>query len=308
MSLIGGHRPVLSDEVIETLAIRPDDIVVDGTLGGAGHASLIAHKLGTKGMFIGIDADGAAIQRAHEALKDSVAKIVLIEGNFRDVRSHLGKHGILHITKALFDLGWSGFQLTSGRGFSFLQDEPLLMTYEDSPGPGTLTAETIVNTWKPESIADVLFGWGEERYSRQIARGIVEARKEGPIRTSRQLAEIIRSGVPGFYRSGRIHPATKTFQALRIAVNDEMGALKQGLSAAFQLLSPGGRLAVITFHSVEDREVKRLMLDWSKTGNAERITKSPQKPSEAEVRANPRSRSAKLRVVQKLPSGSRMVT
>lgn len=301
MSRIGGHRTVLLDESIEALAIRPDDIVLDGTLGGAGHAKSIAHKLGTKGVFIGIDADHAAIERAQEALKGSVAKVHLIEGNFRNVESHLGKHGITHITKALFDLGWSGFQLTSGRGFSFLQDEPLLMTYEDSPKQGTLTAEIIVNTWKPESIADVIYGWGEERYSRQIARGIEDARKRAPITTSLQLAEIIRESVPGFYRTGKLHPATKTFQALRIAVNDEIGALKQGLSEAFKMLSPGGRLAVISFHSVEDREVKRMMLEWAANGSGERVTKSPLKPSQVEVRENPRSRSAKLRVITKLP-------
>jgi len=300
MSLIGGHRSVLLHEVIETLAIRPDDIVLDATLGGAGHAKAIAMLLGTKGVFIGIDADAAAIGRAREALKDVVATTLFIQGNFKDVESHLGKHGIPSITKALFDLGWSGFQFTSGRGFSFLQDEPLLMTYEDTPGEHTLTAATIVNTWKEASIADVIYGWGEERYSRQIAKAIVETRGKNPIRTSKQLAEIIRSAVPAFYRNGRLHPATKTFQALRIAVNDEMGALKQGLMGAWQLLAPGGRLAVISFHSIEDREVKRMMLEWAKTGEGERITRSPIRPGEEEAKANPRSRSAKLRVLQKL--------
>jgi 16S rRNA (cytosine1402-N4)-methyltransferase len=300
MSLIGGHRPVLLQEVIESLAIRPDDIVLDGTLGGAGHAREIVHQLGTKGVFIGIDADAAAIGRAKEALKDAVATVHLVEGNFRNAESYLGKHGIPYITKALFDLGWSGYQLTAGRGFSFLQDEPLLMTYEAEPSEHTLTAEKAVNTWREESLADVIYGWGEERYSRQIARGIIQARAHAKITTSKQLAEIIRSSVPAFYRKGKLHPATKTFQALRIAVNDEMGALKYGLTGAFQKLAPGGRIAVITFHSVEDREVKRLFLEWSQTGNAERITKSPIKPSEAELKANPRSRSAKLRVLQKI--------
>jgi 16S rRNA (cytosine1402-N4)-methyltransferase len=300
MSLIGGHRPVLLHEVIESLSLRPDDIVLDGTLGGAGHAREIVHQLGTKGVFIGIDADAAAIGRAKEALKDAVATVHLVEGNFRNAESYLGKHGITHLTKALFDLGWSGFQLTAGRGFSFLQDEPLLMTYVAEPTEHTLTAERVVNTWKEESLADVIYGWGEERYSRQIARGIVAARAKKPITTSKELAEIVRGSVPPFYRKGRLHPATKTFQALRITVNDEMGALKYGLAAAFQRLAPGGRLAVITFHSVEDREVKRTFLDWAESGNAERITKSPIKPSDAEVKANPRSRSAKLRVIQKL--------
>lgn len=300
VSLIGGHRPVLLQEAIEHLAIRPDDIVLDGTLGGAGHAREIVRMLGTKGIFIGIDADHAAINRAQDALQDAVATVHLIEGNFRNAESYLGKHGITHITKALFDLGWSGYQLTAGRGFSFLQDEPLLMTYEESPDEHTLTAEKIVNTWQESSLADIIYGWGEERYSRQIARGIIQARAKERITSSKQLAEIIRSAVPHFYRKGKLHPATKTFQALRITVNDEMGALKQGLTAAFELLSPGGRIAVITFHSIEDREVKRLFLELATSERATRMTKSPIKPSEGELQENPRARSAKLRVLQKL--------
>jgi len=300
MSLIGGHRPVLLHEVIESLAIRPDDYVLDGTLGGAGHAREIAHRLGTKGVFIGIDADAAAIGRAREALEGAVAIVHLVEGNFKDAESYCGKLRITHLTKAFFDLGWSGYQLTAGRGFSFLQDEPLLMTYVAEPTEHTLTAEKVVNTWKEESLADIIYGWGEERYSRQIAKGIVAARAKKPITTSKELAEIVRGSVPPFYRKGRLHPATKTFQALRITVNDEMGALKEGLTGAFRKLAPGGRMAVITFHSVEDREVKRLFLEWAKSGQAERITKSPIKPGEEEVKANPRSRSAKLRVIQKL--------
>jgi len=155
-----GHTPVLLHEVEANLAIRPDDCLLDATLGGAGHAKALARLLGAKGIFIGIDADRGATLRAQEALKDVVAKIFLIEGNFRNVESYLGKHGIPHLTKALFDLGWSGYQLTAGRGFSFLEDEPLLMTYADTPTEHTLTAETIVNTWKAESIADVIYGWG----------------------------------------------------------------------------------------------------------------------------------------------------
>lgn len=299
MSLIGGHRTVLLRESIENLSIKPDDVVVDGTLGGAGHAKEIVRLLGTKGVFLGIDADGDAILRAREALKDAVASVYLEQGNFRDLESHSGKHGITSISKALFDLGWSGFQLAAGRGFSFFQDEPLLMTYADSIEPTTLTAEKIVNTWQESSIADVIYGWGEERYSRQIARGIVNARAKKVIQTSRELASIIEESVPYFYRRGKIHPATKTFQALRIAVNDEIGALKKGLSTAWKMLDSGGRLAVITFHSVEDREVKRLMLEWSKE-DGERLTKSPIRPSEEEIKGNPRSRSAKLRVIRKL--------
>lgn len=300
MSLIGGHRTVLLHESIEQLAIKPDDVVVDATLGGAGHAKEIAHLLGTKGIFLGIDADKDAIERARMALKDAVAKVYLEQGNFRDLESYLGKHRILGLTKALFDLGWSGYQLAAGRGFSFLHDEPLLMTYADEPAAGVLTAKQIVNTWAESSLADVIYGWGEERYSRQIARGIVEARKRKEIATSKELADIIADSVPPAYRRGRLHPATKTFQALRIAVNDEMGALKQGLSAAWKALEAGGRLAVIAFHSVEDREVKRMMREWVDDGSGERITKSPITPSPEEVAANPRSRSGKLRVIRKV--------
>ena len=340
-----GHRSVLLHESLESLAIEPNDIVVDATLGGAGHAKEIVKRLGANGIFVGIDADRDAIERAEVALKSSLAQVIslrsqtaqsaegvgephsvlrggeqrapralrtdgsqkktgptvfLVHGNFRDIESHLGKHGIQHITKALFDLGWSGFQLAAGRGFSFTEDGPLYMTYADAITPKTLTAERIVNTWGEESIADVIYGWGEERYSRQIARGIVEARQKKPIQSPRELAEIIAYSVPAFYRRGRIHPATKTFQALRIAVNDEMGALKQGLASVWKMLQPNGRLAVISFHSVEDRDVKRFMLEKAQTGEAERMTKSPIRPSREEVLANPRSRSAKLRVIRKL--------
>ncbi len=298
MSLIGGHRTVLLQESMQLLAIRPDDIVVDGTLGGAGHAREIARLLGTKGTLLGIDADAAALSRAKEALSGSVARIVLEEGNFRHLESYREKHAIPEITKAIFDLGWSGYQLTAGRGFSFLHDEPLRMTYADSED--ALTAEIVVNSWGEQSLADVIYGWGEERYSRQIASAIVRAREESRITTSAQLADIIAGGVPPAYRRGKLHPATKTFQAIRIAVNDEMGALKEGLAAAWRHMSPGGRLAVITFHSVEDREVKRMMLEWDGAGEGERLTKSVVTPSKEELMENPRSRSGKLRVIRKL--------
>lgn len=299
MSLIGGHRSVLLQESLESLSIKPDDIVVDATLGGAGHSKEIARLLGTKGTLLGIDEDGDAIERARIALKDAVARVILQEGNFRNLESYLGKHGIPKITKALFDLGWSGYQLAAGRGFSFLQDEPLVMTYADNP-EGKLTAEVVVNTWKEESLADVIYGWGEERFARRIAREIVAARRKTRITSSGQLADIIRGAVPAAYRNGKLHPATKTFQAIRIAVNDEMGALKDGLQAAWSALEPGGRLAVISFHSIEDRSVKELMREWKQDGSGEWLTKSPIVPSEEEVRANPRSRSAKLRVIRKL--------
>lgn len=292
------HVTVLLHEAIEQLDIESSEIVVDATLGGAGHAREITAKLGATGAFIGFDLDHDAIGRAAALLKDATPKTFCIEDNFRNMEAQLRGRGIESIGKALFDLGWSSFQLEAGRGFSFLKDEPLLMTYTKNPGDSTLTAAKIVNEWEEESIADVLYGWGEERYSRRIAKAIVERRKTKKFETSRDLGEAIKAAVPSAYRNGRLHPATKSFQALRIAVNDELGALKDGLRGAWQLLAPGGRIAVITFHSIEDRIVKELFLEFERE-NGTRITRSPIKPSAEEIASNPRARSAKLRVIQK---------
>lgn len=276
----------------------PDDTVVDGTLGGAGHAGAIASVLSKDGMFIGFDLDSDAIARAQTALKDAKPKTSFIEANFRDIEAELQARGITGIDKAIFDLGWSAYQLEAGRGFSFLKDEPLSMSYSKSD-KGALTAATIVNEWGEESIADIIFGWGEERYSRRIAHVIVERRKITPFTRALDLADAIKSAVPSAYRNGRLHPATRTFQALRIATNDELGALKDGLSGAWKLMEPGGRIAVITFHSIEDRIVKEMFLQWEREGDGTRITRSPMKPSREEQLSNPRSRSAKLRVIEK---------
>jgi len=294
------HVTVLLHEAIEQLGIQSGDVVVDATLGGGGHAKAIAELLGKKGMLIGMDLDQGAIERTHIALKGfSKPKIHLVTANFRNLSSELTKLNVTKIDKALFDLGWSGYQLAAGRGFSFLKDEPLGMTYSANPSATTLTASTIVNEWGEESIADIIFGWGEEHYSRRIAKKIVERRAKSPIRTSLELAEIIRSAVPPAYRHGRIHPATRTFQALRIAVNDELGALKEGLTATWGNLADGGRIAVISFHSIEDREIKNLFALWEKAGEGKRITRSPIRPGREEIVANLRSRSAKLRVIEK---------
>lgn len=294
-----GHQAVLLQESLDTLDIQKGDVVLDGTLGGAGHAAAFAARLGSEGTFIGIDADGDAIKRAEERLKHVAPKVILIEGNFRNVESYLGKHVIARIDKAFFDLGWSGYQLDVGRGFSFQKDEPLIMTFSREVSENTLTAERIVNDWEEGSIADILYGWGEETFSRQIARAIVTARKNSRITTTRELAEIVKSAVPTFYRRGRIHPATKTFQALRITVNDEMGALKEGLNAAWKALNSGGRLAVLSFHSTEDREVKYLMRAWEEREEGKRVLKKPVTASREEILDNPRARSAKLRCMVK---------
>lgn len=288
-----GHVSVLLHEVREGLAIMPDDVVVDATLGGAGHAKALAEKLGKDGVFIGFDADADAIVRAEKALAALPATVHLVNANFRTLRGTLLRLGVSRINKALFDLGWSSFQLSSGRGFSFLVDEPLAMTYAKPDGTEwILTAREIVNEWEEDSIADVIYGWGEEHAARRIAKAVIAAREQKPIETSRELAEIVSKVVN---RTGKIHPATKTFQALRIAVNDEFGALHEGLQAAYEALEEGGRIAVISFHSAEDRIVKRTMKAW----DGIQITKKPIVPSDEEITKNPRSRSAKLRIFEK---------
>jgi len=297
------HRSVLLHEVVEELAPQPDHVVLDATLGGAGHAKALAERLGTSGVFIGFDADADAIARAEKALADVHARTHFIRGNFRTLRSELASRGIEYLDRALFDLGWSVYQLEGGRGFSFQKDEPLAMTYEHPRGPGALTAEVIVNMWGEENIADVLYGWGDERFSRRIARAIVEAREGEPIKTTKQLADIVARAVPARYRRARIHPATKTFQALRIAVNDEMGALTEALEATVELLASGGTVAVIAFHSGEDRLVKRMFRQWEKEGKGTR-SKKPITPTEAEVAQNPRARSAKMRIFRKYETES----
>jgi len=295
---VPGHRSVLLHEAISFLDIQESDTVVDATLGGAGHAKEIISRLGAAGTFVGFDLDHAAIERAQAALSDAKCRVELIEKNFRELGNALHARSVREINKALFDLGWSSFQLEAGRGFSFNTNDPLLMTYTSDSSTG-LTAAEIVNLWSEESLADVIFGWGEERFSRRIARAIVERRQKAKFTTAKELAEVIASAVPAAYRRGRIHPATKTFQALRIAVNDELGALKEGLDNAFGMLKPGGRIAVITFHSIEDRQVKRYFAGLEKEGKAKRVNKKSIGPGEQELSENPRARSAKLRVIQK---------
>ena len=294
------HTAVLLHEAVDALALKSTSTVVDATLGGAGHARGIVEILGADGLFIGFDMDSDAVERANDALAHARPKIELINANFRHMKSELEKRGINYIDAALFDLGWSAYQLDAGRGFSFSRkegQEDLLMTYAKTVTPQTLTAATIVNEWSEESIADILFGWGDERYSRRIAQAIVEQRAHKPFATAGELAETIYQAVPSSYAHGRLHPATKSFQALRIAVNDELGALTAGLESARTMLRHG-RIAVITFHSTEDRVVKRIFAEWEKNGWGIRITKKPLTSSESEVKENPRARSAKLRVFE----------
>jgi 16S rRNA (cytosine1402-N4)-methyltransferase len=288
------HEPVLLKETIEWLAIEPGETVLDGTVGNAGHSQALCALLAGQGRLIGIDADANALALAAINLAGCKAEVDLIQSNFRHLSTLLDERGITTIDKALFDLGIRTEQIfASGRGFSFQADEPLLMTLANDPGPEDLTAAKIVNDWREESLADIIYGWGGEQKARQIAHAIVTARANEPIETTGQLVKIIEGVVR---RQGRTHPATKTFQALRIATNDELGALTAGLTVALDRLAPNGRLAVISFHSLEDRTVKNFFRTAKQSGRGEILTKKPIRPSPDERRRNPRSRSATLRV------------
>lgn len=295
------HESVMFDEVLEHLEILPTDVVVDGTLGGAGHFKAFLSKLSRQGTLVGIDADEDAIARATRAYEESRSetKVVLAHDNFRNLGTILDEAGIETIDKAFFDLGWSSFHLTSGRGFSFRANEPLLMTYGNPEG--VETAADIINSSPEETLADIFFTYGEEQFARGIARSIVRTRKEAPILTTHALAELVSAATPAWYQHRRLHPATKVFQALRIAVNDELGALREGLTAAMDRLSSGGRIGVLTFHSIEDRIVKTMFRDAAHRGAGVLLTKKPLAPSAAETERNPRARSAKLRVFEASP-------
>lgn len=292
------HVPVLLHEVIEGLKLKAGDTAVDATVGGGGYTRAIADVVGVKGTVIGFDQDGGTLSDAQKKLSDVPATLHLVNENFRNLDRGLEKLGISSIDAIAYDIGLSSLQLEeSGRGFSFLRDEPLLMTFSEKPNEAAFTAKDIVNGWDEEDIANVIFGYGEERYSRRIAKAIVEARKVKPFETAKELADLIEALAGG---RGAVHPATKTFQALRIAVNDELKALSEGLEKGFAVLVPGGRMAVVSFHSLEDRIVKNFFRDKAKEGTSKLITKKPITPSREEERDNPRSRSAKLRILEKI--------
>jgi len=290
------HTPVLLQQIIATLAVRPNDTIVDGTAGGGGHAAALLEALGPEGRYVAIDADARALERVAKRLHND-PRLILAHGNFRNIDRHLASLEIRGFDRLLLDLGFSSDQLeASGRGFSFTRSEPLVMTIRDDVDSSATTAWHVVNDWSEESLADVLYGFGGEHNAQKIAHAICEAREVHPIETTTELADIVSSVVP---RKGKVHPATKTFQAIRIAVNDELGALKEVLEKALPLLRPQGRIAVITFHSLEDRIVKQQFRDWEQKGLGVRVNKHVIKPEFEEVQMNPRSRSAKLRVFEK---------
>ncbi len=290
------HQSVFPEEAIELLSLRPGDVVVDATAGRGGHSMRILQRADVQ--LIALDADPTSVAHVQMLSRPYGSRARVLEGNFGHMEKLLAEVGVLAIDKCLFDLGWNRTQLLGGRGFSFVQDEPLIMSYGDIPASG-LTAADMLNTLSEEAIANLLFGYGEERYARRIARQIVSQRDTTPFTTTAQLVEAVRAAVPPAYRRGRIHPATRTFQALRIAVNDELTVLEQGLAQAWKLLQPGGRIVVITFHSIEDRIVKHFFKTYAQQGGV-LLTKKPILPTQAELHANPSARSAKLRAIQKV--------
>ncbi|OGG86029.1 16S rRNA (cytosine(1402)-N(4))-methyltransferase [Candidatus Kaiserbacteria bacterium RIFOXYB1_FULL_46_14] len=291
------HIPVLLNETVSALALEPDSTVIDATLGGGGHAREILKLLGPKGTYVGIDADPTAIEGVE--LEANGTRVILVNENFRHIKTIVAEHQ-LQPNAILADLGWRTDQFEeSGKGFSFHNDEPLLMTFGD-PSKHLFTADDVVNEWGEESLKDIIRGYGEERFAGRIAKAIVQAREQGRIKTAHALAEIIAAAVPVFGRPSKIHPATRTFQAIRIAVNDELGALKEFLEEGFQALAPGGRFAIISFHSLEDRMVKRFWNEQIAADLAIRLHKKPIIADESERAENPRSRSAKLRIIEKI--------
>lgn len=298
------HTTVLLHESVDGLNIQKGDVVIDGTLGGGGHSEEMVRHFGNDITLIGIDMDEKALARSRERIGKITPHAHFVRDNFRNIDKVLEKvmqKPNMHANRILLDIGLSSDQFElSGRGFSFKKDEPLLMTFADDPKHHPFTAWDIVNEWEETSISDVIYGYGEEQFSRRIARGIVEAREVTPIDTTFELVHIIEASVPFFYRKGKLHPATKTFQALRIAVNDELGALKEGIRASFNILSPGGRLAVISFHSLEDRIVKQYFKQLKDEDKAVIVTKKAIVPTAEETKSNPRSRSAKLRIIEKI--------
>lgn len=296
------HIPVLLHETIEGLNPKKGGVYVDCTVNRAGHSIELAKKIGKDGTLICIDLDQEALAEAKsnlEKLKNS-PKIHFVHSNFRHIASVLETLKIKHVDGIMADLGLSSQELDSSqRGFSFRFDEPLYMTFNASPDDDMITAYDIVNSWSESTLADILYGFADERYARRIASAIIEARKSEEIKTTHQLVSIIKYAVPTPYRHGKTHFATKTFQALRMAVNDELGSVQELIESAPKLLNENGRLAIITFHSTEDRIVKQALRQQE---SLTIINKKAIIPSNEELHNNPRARSAQLRIAERISS------
>ncbi|MFD0960313.1 16S rRNA (cytosine(1402)-N(4))-methyltransferase RsmH [Paenibacillus chungangensis] len=316
------HTTVLLEEAVEGLAIRPSGIYVDCTLGGAGHSERIASRLGDGGRLIAFDQDDWALDNARDRLSVYMDKVTLVKSNFRYLEQELRqldvpmRDGVPQVDGILFDLGVSSPQLDEAeRGFSYNHDAPLDMRMDRD---GELTAHIIVNSWEERDIARILDRYGEERFARNIARNIIKTRAVAPIATTGELAELIKSSIPAATRRTGGHPAKRSFQALRIAVNDELGAEEDALEQTVRCLAPGGRASVITFHSLEDRICKSIFTKYvekctcppdfpmcvcNNKGQLILVNRKPIIPSEAELEQNPRARSAKLRIAEKRKEG-----
>ena len=310
---MAGHVSVLLDECIKYLDIKPDGIYVDGTLGLGGHSSEIAKRLGEGGRLIAIDRDLASIERASARLAPWADRVTIVHGNFRDVAAILDEQGVPAVDGMLFDLGVSSPQLDDGqRGFSYMQDAPLDMRMDPSDN---VDAWFIVNRWPEEKIARILHDYGDERYAKRIAAAIVARRQEKEIETTLELVDVIKSAMPAPALREKQHPAKRSFQAIRIAVNDELSAVSQMMETAPDRLKPGGRLCVISFHSQEDRIIKNAIHERENGCTCPReapvctcgfvqtlrsVTRKPVTPTDEELVLNPRSRSAKLRVAERV--------
>ncbi len=306
------HITVLKTEAVDGLNIKEDGIYVDCTLGGAGHSSLIVERLGEQGHLYAFDQDEKALQAAQNRLQFAKEKVTFIKSNFRYLKDELARRGVTHVDGVLFDLGVSSPQLDEAeRGFSYHQDAALDMRMDQT---AELTAYEVVNEWSFEDLVFIISKYGEERFAKQIARKIEVKRKQQPIATTGELVDLIKEAIPAPARRKGGHPAKRTFQAIRIAVNDELGAFEVALREAISLLNKGGRISVITFHSLEDRLCKDIFKEYSKTPDLppglpvipkefepvlSLVTRKPLVPTEEELASNHRSRSAKLRVAQK---------
>ncbi len=294
------HKSVLLQQAIEGLDIHTGDIFLDCTLGNGGHTEAVCKQFGKSVKVVGLDLDLDAIERSKARLAKTDCDTTFVRSSFKDLDKALDSVSTEKVDRILFDLGLSSNQFEeSGRGFSFQRDEPLLMTFKKDLSENDLTAREIVNTWEEENIFQIIKGYGEERFAWKIAKKIVEEREKKAIETTADLVRIITEATPAFYHRMKIHPATRTFQALRITVNDEIESLKVGLRKGFERLKSGGRIAVISFHSLEDRIVKQYFKELATEEQVTLITKKPITPEESETEENPRSRSAKLRIILK---------
>lgn len=294
------HKPVLLNEVLEIFDPQPGQTYIDATINGGGHATAILKRIGLEGKLLGIDRDCELLERIkNKRQRIGADNLILACDNYANIKSIAREYHLDKVNGILFDLGFSSFHLEeSGRGFSFLKSEPLDMRY--NPNEKIPTAAEIINTWPRQAIEDILRKFGEERYAQRIADGILRRRGIKKFTATDELARIVEQSLPGRMRRGRIHPATRTFQALRIAVNRELENLTEALVDTTSLLVPHGKIAVISFHSLEDRTVKEFFKDKEKQEELSIITKKPIITSKEEIKNNPRARSAKLRAAEKL--------